>query len=280
MEQNNISFEFFPPNTPVGQNSLLQVAEDLGQLNPEFFSVTFGAAGTTRDRTPETVFNLQDNLRCDIAPHISCIGSSKQDIQALLDLYIAHDVKRLVVLRGDIPSGMGYNKDNDFQYANQLVEFIRETTNDQFHIEVGCYPEFHPQANDPYDDLENFQRKVASGADRAITQYFFNPDAYFRFVDECRAMKIGIDIIPGIMPITNFAQIARFSDMCGAEIPRWIRMRLEKLADDPESLRLFGLEVVTDLCETLIDNEVPGLHFYTLNKSEATLQICRNLGFA
>lgn len=278
MEQHNISIEFFPAKTSEASQKLLQIAQEFKALNPEFFSVTFGAGGSTKVGTPETVFALQEQTGIDVAPHISCMGSSEEDIRTLLTSYMEHNINRLVVLRGDMPSGMGSGMDGDFQYASDLVEFIRNVTGDHFHIEVGCYPEMHPQASDPYTDLENFQRKVSAGADSAITQYFFNPDAYFRFVDECRAMNISIDIIPGIMPLTNFTQITRFSDSCGAEIPRWIRQRLQKLANDPESLHLFGIEVVTDLCETLIDNGIPGLHFYSLNKAEPTLTICKNLG--
>lgn len=277
MQPNNVSFEFFPPKTADGMQALLQTAEQLHEMKPEFFSVTFGAGGSTRAGTTEAIFNLQAQSSVAVAPHISGIASSADEIRELLSLYIAQDVDRLVVLRGDLPSGMGAIH-GDFQYANELVEFIRAETGDHFHIEVGCYPEFHPQASSPYADLENFQRKVAAGADSAITQYFYNPDAYFRFVEECAAMNIKLDIIPGIMPITNYQQLARFSDACGAEIPRWIRSRLEALSHDLESLRLFGEEVVTELCQTLIDNDVPGLHFYTLNKAEPSLTICRNLG--
>ncbi len=278
MDKQHISFEFFPPKTSMGQQHLLKTATQLHQLHPDYFSVTFGAGGATRDGTLDTIFNLQKHLDVDVAPHISCIGSTKQEIHALLQLYIDYNIKRLVALRGDIPSGMGNITHGDFAYASELVEFIRTETGDHFHIDVGCYPEMHPQATDPYSDLTHFQQKIAAGADSAISQYFFNPDAFFRFVDECMALNTTIEIIPGIMPLTNFEQIARFSDMCGAEIPRWIRLRLQRLANDPESLQLFGIEVVTELCETLIDNGVTGLHFYSLNKAEPTLTICKNLG--
>lgn len=279
MSEFNLSFEFFPPKTVEGSANLLETARALKISEPEFFSVTFGAGGTMRQGTIETVLSLQAKLDLTLAPHISCIGLTQAEVQELLDLYMQNSIDRLVVLRGDLPSGMGSLSAADFSYASELVEFIREETGDHFHIDVACYPEMHPQASDPYSDLENFHAKIASGADRAITQYFFNPDAYFRFVDECAAMDLKLDIIPGIMPLTNCEQILRFSKICGAEIPRWIRLRLERLQDDPESLQLFGLEVVTNLCETLIDNGIPGLHFYTLNKAEPTLSICRNLKF-
>jgi methylenetetrahydrofolate reductase (NADPH) len=277
MEKQNISFEFFPPKSPEANQKLLMTAQQLKQVNPEFFSVTFGAGGTTRAGTVQTIYALQRELQVEVAPHISCIANTKAEIFELLTIYKQNNIKRIVALRGDIPSGMA-NSVGDFSYASELIEFIREQFHDHFMIEVGCYPEMHPQAENPFNDLNNFKKKVAAGANNAITQYFFNPDSYFRFVDECLALGISIPIIPGIMPLTNYQQITRFSKMCGAEIPRWIHLRLQALQDDPESLILFGTEVVTDLCETLIDNGVPGLHFYTLNRLEPTLTICKNLG--
>jgi len=273
----SFSFEFFPPRTEEGIAKLKTVREKLAQLNPKYFSVTFGAGGTTQQGTLDTVVDIQKS-GYSAAPHISCIGTNKNTITELLGIYKSNGIKHLVALRGDIPSGAGNLSDGDFNYANELVTFIREQYNDQFFIEVAAYPEFHPQARNSETDLNNFKRKVEAGADSALTQYFFNPDAYFRFIDDCEKFNIDIPIVPGIMPITNYSQLARFSDMCGAEIPRWIRKRLENFGDDKESLKAFGEEVVTDLCHQLLEAGAPGLHFYTLNQANATTKIWNNLG--
>jgi methylenetetrahydrofolate reductase (NADPH) len=269
------SMEFFPPRTPEAEASLAGVIERLAPLKPRFCSVTFGAAGSTREKTFETVLTLQ-SLGLEGAPHLSCIASTRDNIRDVLMAYQAADIRHIVALRGDMPSGM--LSAGEFRYANELVAFIREETQDHFHIEVAAYPEMHPQAPNFRTDLQNFKRKVDAGANSAITQYFFNPEAYFRFLDDCEKAGIDIPIVPGIMPITNHTQIARFSEMCGADIPRWIRKRLEQLGDDREGIRAFGLEVISDLCRRLLEEGAPGLHFYTLNQSEAVLGIYRNLG--
>ena len=269
------SMEFFPPRTPEAEASLAGVIERLAPLKPRFCSVTFGAAGSTREKTFETVLTLQ-SLGLEGAPHLSCIASTRENIRDVLIAYQAADIRHIVALRGDMPSGM--LSAGEFRYANELVAFIREETQDHFHIEVAAYPEMHPQAPNFRTDLQNFKRKVEAGANSAITQYFFNPEAYFRFLDDCEKTGIDIPIVPGIMPITNHTQIARFSEMCGADIPRWIRKRLEQLGDDREGIRAFGLEVISDLCQRLLEEGAPGLHFYTLNQSEAVLGIYRNLG--
>ena len=269
------SMEFFPPRTPEAEASLAGVIERLAPLKPRFCSVTFGAAGSTREKTFETVLTLQ-SLGLEGAPHLSCIASTRDNIRDVLMAYQAADIRHIVALRGDMPSGM--LSAGEFRYANELVAFIREETQDHFHIEVAAYPEMHPQAPNFRTDLQNFKRKVEAGANSAITQYFFNPEAYFRFLDDCEKTGIDIPIVPGIMPITNHTQIARFSEMCGADIPRWIRKRLEQLGDDREGIRAFGLEVISDLCQRLLEEGAPGLHFYTLNQSEAVLGIYRNLG--
>ena len=269
------SMEFFPPRTPEAEASLAGVIERLAPLKPRFCSVTFGAAGSTREKTFETVLTLQ-SLGLEGAPHLSCIASTRENIRDVLIAYQAADIRHIVALRGDMPSGM--LSAGEFRYANELVAFIREETQDHFHIEVAAYPEMHPQAPNFRADLQNFKRKVEAGANSAITQYFFNPEAYFRFLDDCEKTGIDIPIVPGIMPITNHTQIARFSEMCGADIPRWIRKRLEQLGDDREGIRAFGLEVISDLCQRLLEEGAPGLHFYTLNQSEAVLGIYRNLG--
>jgi methylenetetrahydrofolate reductase (NADPH) len=271
------SFEFFPPKTEEGAVKLRATREKLARLGPRFFSVTFGAGGSTRDRTFETVRDIQSH-GLDAAPHLSCIGSTRENIREILHGYRDAGVKHLVALRGDLPSGMG--RPGEFRYANELVAFIRAETGDHFHIEVAAYPEFHPQAPNALADLDNFKRKVAAGADSAITQYFYNADAYFSFVGECEARGIDVPIVPGIMPITNYSQLARFSDMCGAEIPRWIRKRLEAYGDDIASIRRFGEEVVTRLCERLLAAGAPGLHFYTMNQAGPTVAIWNNLGLS
>jgi methylenetetrahydrofolate reductase (NADPH) len=270
------SFEFFPPKTEDGINKLAATSKQLAALNPSFFSVTFGAGGSSRDRTFTTVVELQKNSGIDTAPHLSCICSTRENIREMLNNYRDIGINHIVALRGDMPSGMG--EAGEFRYANELVTFIREETGQHFHIEVAAYPEYHPQATSPDRDLENFKRKVDAGASSAITQYFYNPDAYFRFIDRCNRINIGIDIVPGIMPITNYHQLARFSDACGAEIPRWIRKRLQSYGEDLKSIRAFGEEVVSSLCAQLLEKGAPGLHFYTLNRAGPALAIWDNLG--
>jgi methylenetetrahydrofolate reductase (NADPH) len=245
------------------------------QLNPEFFSITYGAGGSTRDRTLETALEIQAEEHA-AAPHISCVGTTRERVRETLTQYRAHGIRHTVALRGDLPSGTADS--GDFHYANELVEFIRAEFGDHFFIEVACYPEYHPQARSATVDLKNFKRKVDAGADSAITQYFFNADAYYHFIDECEALGISIPIVPGIMPIGRFSQLARFSDACGAEIPRWIRRKLEGYGDDIASIHAFGLDVVTDLCDDLLRNGAPGLHFYTLNQAGLTSTIWQRLG--
>jgi methylenetetrahydrofolate reductase (NADPH) len=271
-----ISFEFFPPQTPEGMEKLSNTRKQLALLRPEYFSVTFGAGGSTRDRTLETVQQIHREGH-NVAPHLSCVGSTRENIRSLLHTYKEMGVDRIVALRGDLPSGMAST--GEFQYANELVSFIRAETGDHFHIEVAAYPEFHPQAKSARDDLLNFKRKATAGADSAITQYFYNADAYFQFVEQCRLLGVTIPIIPGIMPIVKYSQLARFSETCGAEIPRWIRKTLESYGDDTESIQRFGLDIVTRLCEQLLAGGAPGLHFYTLNQSSQSLEICKRLGF-
>lgn len=274
-DKRTFSFEFFPPKTPEGMAKLRATREQLAQLEPKFFSVTYGAGGSTRDRTLEAVMEIQASGSAS-APHLSCIGSTQESIQEILDLFKSKGIRHIVALRGDLPSGMA--DPGEFRYANELVAFIRQQTSDWFHIEVAAYPEIHPQAKNAQDDLHNFKRKADAGANAAITQYFFNADAYFRFVDDCVAMNVNIPIVPGIMPITNCTQILRFSDACGAEIPRWIRKRLEAYGDDLDSIRAFGLDVVTDLCDQLLQGGAPGLHFYTLNQAGPSSIIWQRLG--
>lgn len=269
------SFEFFPPNTPEGRDKLHAVAAELAALKPKFFSVTYGAGGSTRERTLDTVLDIR-KMGHAAAPHISCVASTHASIREWLQRYKDNGIRHLVALRGDLPSGIAAA--GEFRYANELVEFIRREFGDTFHIEVAAYPEFHPQARSARDDLDNFKRKVDAGAHSAITQYFYNADAYYRFVDACESMRIAIPIVPGIMPIARFSQLARFSDACGAEIPRWMRRKLEGYGDDTESIRAFGLDVVTALCEDLLKNGAPGLHFYTLNQSGLTKAIWQRLG--
>ncbi|CAN1488104.1 MetF 5,10-methylenetetrahydrofolate reductase [Methylophilaceae bacterium] len=268
------SFEFFPPKTAEGMATLRDARAELAKFNPEFFSVTFGAGGSTRDRTMETVLDIQQQ-GLPAAPHISCISSSKEEIRGLLQAYQASGIKRLVALRGDLPSGEV--SAGDFRYASELVAFIRAETGQHFHIEVAAYPEFHPEAKSPAADVLNLKRKIDAGANSAITQYFYNADAYFHFIDQCAAAGINVPIVPGIMPIYNITQLARFSNVCGAEIPRWLRLRLEEYGDDMASLRAFGIDVVTDLCETLRVFGAPSLHFYTLNRAGVIANIIGNL---
>jgi len=270
-----ISFEFFPPKTEEGVLKLRETRKQLALLNPKFFSVTFGAGGSTRDRTMDAVLEIQAE-GFEAAPHISGISSSKEEILSLLTTYQSHGIRRLVVLRGDLPSGEVSS--GDFAYASQLVAFIREKTGDWFQIEVAAYPETHPEARSAANDLKHFKTKVDAGANAAITQYFYNADAYYQFVDQCQKLGIEIPILPGVMPIYNYTQLARFSNVCGAEIPRWLRLRLEDYGDDIASVRAFGLDVVTDLCEKLLSGGALGLHFYTLNQSGIISNIAERLG--
>jgi len=269
------SFEFFPPNTAVGRDKLRVTTAELAKLGPKFFSVTYGAGGSTRERTLQTVLDIQATGAA-AAPHISCIASTHESIREILTRYRDSGIRHLVALRGDLPSGLATA--GEFHYANELVEFIRKEFGRQFFIEVAAYPEYHPQARNALEDLQNFKRKVEAGADAAITQYFYNADSYFHFVDACRSLAIDIPIVPGVMPINQFAQLARFSDACGTEIPRWIRRKLEAYGDDTESVRAFGLDVVTELCERLLRQGAPGVHFYTLNQAGPTTTIWQRLG--
>ncbi len=269
------SFEFFPPKTPEGVEKLRSTWKQLAQLKPRFFSVTYGAGGSTQERTLGSVLEIIADGH-EAAPHISCIGSTRADIAATLALYKSKGIKHIVALRGDLPSGAA--SVGDLRYASELVAFIRETTGDHFSIDVACYPEMHPQARSPQDDVRNFKRKIDAGADAAITQYFFNADAYFRFVDECEALGVAVPIVPGIMPIGNFSQLARFSDACGTEIPRWLRLKMQGFGDDSASIRSFGLDVITELCDRLLSQGAPGLHFYSMNQAGAVSTIWQRLG--
>jgi methylenetetrahydrofolate reductase (NADPH) len=273
----SFSFEFFPPKTADGVAALDQARARLAALGPDYVSVTFGAGGSTREGTLETVLACRD-AGLAVAPHLSCIGSTRESIDELLATYRAEGIGRIVALRGDLPSGMG--RAGEFRYANELVAYIRATTGDYFTLEVAAYPEFHPQAPSAQADLDNFRRKVAAGADGAITQYFYNPDAYLRFVDSCERLGLALPIVPGIMPITNYSQLARFSDMCEAEIPRWIRKRLEGFGDDRAAIRAFGHDVTAELCRRLLDAGAPGLHIYTMNRAEPTLALWQALGLS
>lgn len=275
MNKTEISIEFFPTQTPEGAEKLRVVREKLQVLKPGFFSVTYGAGGTTRERTFSIVKEIAA-AGSQAAPHLSCIGSTREGMREILAEYKAEGVRRIVALRGDLPSGVV--DPGELRYANELVEFIRAETGDWFTLEVAAYPEWHPQAKSPKDDLQNFVRKVKAGADSAITQYFYNADAYFHFVDEVKAAGVDIPIVPGIMPITSFSKLARFSDACGADIPRWMRKKFESFGDDTESVKAFGLDVVTELCEKLLAGGAPGLHFYSMNQSVPTLAICERLG--
>ncbi|WP_322996000.1 methylenetetrahydrofolate reductase [NAD(P)H] [Castellaniella sp.] len=270
-----LSLEYFPPRDIAAQERLVRSAKRLAALNPAYVSVTFGAGGSTRAGTVDTVQMLR-NLGTDVAPHLSCIGATRDDLRVILDDYHDRGIRRLVALRGDLPSGMGGDT-GDLHYASELVRFIREQYGDAFHIEVAAYPEMHPQAESADRDLQYFVQKVQAGADAAITQYFFNPDAYFDFVDRALAKGVDIPITPGIMPITNYTQLARFSSMCGSEIPRWMRLRLQDFGDDKASIRAFGVDVITRLCARLLENGAPGLHFYTLNHADAVVQIAEKL---
>jgi methylenetetrahydrofolate reductase (NADPH) len=269
------SLEFFPPRDIAAQERLLRAAKQMLAIHPRYVSVTFGAGGSTREGTAGTV-RMMRNLGVDAAPHLSCVGATREDLRAILASYREEGVRQVVALRGDLPSGMGGDA-GELKYARDLVAFIRQETGDWFHIEVASYPEMHPQADNPSSDLDHFVDKVRAGADSAITQYFFNPDAYFDFVERVAAKGLSVPVVPGIMPITNHTQLARFSQMCGAEIPRWIRLRLAEFGDDKASIRAFGVDVITDLCRKLLDGGAPGVHFYTLNSAEAPMAIWKNL---
>ncbi len=278
-KQLTISCEFFPPKTDKGIANMREVRQKLAPLNPEFYSVTFGAGGSTQENTLAAVIDIQQDRSTtgiDAAPHLSCVGSTEEKIRDILHTFKINNIRRIVALRGDLPSGM--RDPGDFRYANELIDFIRKETGDHFTIEVAAYPEVHPQAQSAEIDLINFKRKVDAGADSALTQYFYNIDAYFYFIDRCQKAGIEIPIIPGIMPINNFSQLARFSDGCGAEIPRWLRKRLEEFHDDTDSLLAFTLDFLTDFTDKLIQAGVPGLHFYTMNRIDPTLTICQRLG--
>ncbi|MGY2291506.1 methylenetetrahydrofolate reductase [NAD(P)H] [Pseudomonas sp. SDO528_S397] len=275
-QERRYSFEFFPTKTDAGHEKLMTTAKQLASYNPDFFSCTYGAGGSTRDRTINTVLQLESEVKVPSAPHLSCVGDSKDDLRGLLTQYKQAGIKRIVALRGDLPSGMGMAS-GELRYANDLVSFIREETGDHFHLEVAAYPEMHPQARNFEDDLQNFVRKAKAGANSAITQYFFNAESYFYFVDRVQAMGVDIPVVPGIMPITNYSKLARFSDACGAEIPRWIRKQLEAYGDDVTSIQQFGEEVISQMCEQLLDGGAPGLHFYTLNQAEPSLAIWNNI---
>jgi len=268
------SFEFYPPKTEEGVVGLQTVHSQLAKRNPDFFSVTFGAGGSTQNKTFETVVDIQSK-GVAAAPHLSCVASTKTNIRAILNDYRDNGISKIVALRGDIPSGM--MSTGEFRYANELVEFIRQETGNHFDIHVAAYPEVHPQATNANDDFKNFKRKVEAGANAAITQYFYNAEAYFYFVDKCEKNGIDIPVVPGIMPVTQYAQLFRFSEMCGADIPRWMRKRLEGYGDDREAVQAFGLELVTGLCQKLLEHGAPGLHFYTMNQASPTLAILDNL---
>ena len=272
-----VSFEFFPPNTPVGVEKLKTVVQELGAMSPQYFSVTYGAGGSTRDKTLSAVMDIAA-AGFNAAPHLSCVGSTRENIAEILATYREQDIHRVVALRGDLPSGTATA--GEFRYASELVRFIRETQGADWHIEVAAYPEVHPQQRYAAKDLQHFADKMRAGADGAITQFFFNADAYFHFVDEVRKLGVTQPIVPGIMPFHNYGRIAQFAQRDGIEIPRWVQMKMEGFMDDSASIRAFGLDVVAKLCERLIQGGAPGLHFYTLNQSALTLELCRRLGAA
>jgi methylenetetrahydrofolate reductase (NADPH) len=274
METPDFSIEFFPPKTPEGAEKLRIARAKLAELNPKYFSVTFGAGGSTQQGTLATVREIQAAGH-EAAPHLSCIGATRESIRDVLKQYQDSGIRRVVALRGDLPSG--YGGAGELRYASELVEFIRQETGDWFHIEVAAYPEMHPQARSPQDDLQAFARKVGAGANAAITQYFYNADAYFQFVDNVRKLGVDVPVVAGIMPITNYMQLMRFSDMCGAEIPRWVRLKLASFGDDSASIKAFGLDVVTGLCERLLAGGAPGLHFYSMNQAAPTTAIWQRL---
>ena len=274
----SFSFELFPPRTPEGVAKLPAVINQLAAVGPNYFSVTYGAGGSDQDGTYQTLVAVVEHAGVEAAPHLTCVGSTRAHVGELLNRYREMGVKRIVALRGDLPAtAMSASAPGEFHYANELVSFIRETHGDHFLIEVAAYPEMHPQANKPSEDFEHFRRKVEAGADAALTQLFFNADAYFDFVDRCTKAGITIPIVPGIMPITGFANTVRFCGGCGADLPRWVRLRLEELEDDKPALQEFGAEVVTRLCETLLRGGAPGLHFYTINQAAPTLRLWKNL---
>ena len=275
MQQPSFSVEFFPPKTPEGAEKLRAARKQLAAMRPEYFSVTFGAAGSTQAGTHDTVLEIH-NEGHRAAPHLSCIGRTRADLREIINEYKAQGIRQLVALRGDLPSGFG-GAFGELHYASELIEFIRAETGDWFHIEAAAYPEMHPQAKSPQDDLQNFVRKVKAGANSAITQYFYNADAYFRFVDEAKKLGADVPVVPGIMPINNYSQLVRFSDMCGAEVPRWIKLKLASFGDDSASIRAFGLDVVSQMCERLLAGGAPGLHFYSLNQAGPTLAIWQRL---
>lgn len=277
METHNFSIEFFPPKTAEGAEKLRAAREKLALLNPKYFSVTFGAGGSTQQGTLDTVLEIKQAGH-QAAPHLSCVGGSRESIRAILAQFKSQGIDRIVALRGDLPSG--YGGGGEFRYANELVEFIRAETGDWFHIEVAAYPEVHPQARSPQDDLQNFARKVQAGANAAITQYFYNADAYFAFMDQVRKLGIDVPVVAGIMPITNYTQLMRFSDMCGAEIPRWVRLKLASFGDDSASIKAFGLDVVSQMCERLLKGGAPGLHFYSMNQAAATTALWQRIAAA
>jgi methylenetetrahydrofolate reductase (NADPH) len=272
-----VSFEFFPPNTPIGSEKLKTVVKELSAAKPEFFSVTYGAGGATREKTLTTVQDIAA-MGHEAAPHLSCVGSTEEGIAEILATYRAQGIRRLVALRGDLPSGMAIA--GHFRYASELIEFIRRTQGSDWHIEVAAYPEYHPQQRYVRRDLDHFAAKVKAGADSAITQFFFNPEAYFHFVDEVRRRGVEVPIVPGIMPFHNFGRIAQIAARDGIDIPRWVALKMEGFMDDAASIRAFGIEVVTRLCERLIEGGAPAIHFYALNQSGVTLEICRRLGLA
>ena len=275
--QKKLSFEFFPTRTPEGRAKQIITRKQLSQYNPEFFSCTSGAGGSTKEGTLHAITDILSE-GIPAAPHLPCIGETPEEIKELLEHYKEMGVRHIVALRGDIPSGMGLGM-SGLRYANELVELIKSEYGDYFHIEVAAYPEYHPQSRSAEDDLNNFVRKAKAGADSAITQYFYNPDSYFRFVDDVQGRGVNIPIIPGIMPIASFSKLARFSDTCGAEIPRWLRLKLQSYADDTASIKALGLDVVTQMCERLLANGAPSLHFYTLNQAGLVSTICQRLGY-
>jgi len=274
METTNFSIEFYPPKTAEGFDKLRVARAKLAELNPKYFSVTFGAGGSTQQGTLDTVLDILKEGHV-AAPHLSCVGASRDSIRTILAQFKAHGIRRLVALRGDLPSG--YGGGGELRYAGDLVEFIRAETGDWFHIEVAAYPETHPQARSPQEDMQHFARKVQAGANGAITQYFYNADAYFQFVDQARKAGVEVPIVAGIMPITNYTQLMRFSDMCGAEIPRWVRLKLVSFGDDSASIKAFGLDVVSDLCQRLLQGGAPGLHFYSMNQAAPTTALWQRL---
>lgn len=272
-----ISFEFFPPNTPVGDEKLKEVVKQLGAMKPEFFSVTYGAGGSTREKTLNTVTSIA-KAGFEAAPHLSCVGSTREGLKEILGTYRSHDIHRIVALRGDMPSGTATA--GEFRYAAELVRFIRESQGADWHIEVAAYPEYHPEQRYAKRDLQHYVDKVKAGADSSITQFFFNPDSYFHFVEETKKLGANVPVVPGIMPFHNYAKIAQFAARDGIEIPRWVALKMEGFMDDTASIRAFGLDVVTELCERLIAGGAPGIHFYTMNQSALTIELCQRLGLA